>query len=154
MIIVLERTIRDQDKSHIREFLVSRGYTIREIVGEEETILGAVGVKGIDVREVELLPGVARVIPITSPYKLASREFRKDDTVISLGTASAHPRAHRRAAHRGDRRALRRGVPAADPGVRRLRAGERRRALPRRRVEAAHLPVRLPGARRGGDWRT
>jgi 3-deoxy-7-phosphoheptulonate synthase len=85
VIIVLERTIRDQDKSHIRDFLVSRGYTIREIVGEEETIFGAVGVKGIDVREVELLPGVARVIPITSPYKLASREFRKDDTVISIG---------------------------------------------------------------------
>jgi 3-deoxy-7-phosphoheptulonate synthase len=85
VIIVLERTIRDQDKSHIRDFLVSRGYTIKEIVGEEETIFGAVGIKGIDVREVELLPGVARVIPITSPYKLASREFRKDDTVISIG---------------------------------------------------------------------
>jgi 3-deoxy-7-phosphoheptulonate synthase len=84
MIVVLERTIRDQDKNHIREFLVSRGYTIREIIGEEETIFGAVGVKGIDVREVELLPGVARVIPITSPYKLASREFRKDDTVITV----------------------------------------------------------------------
>jgi 3-deoxy-7-phosphoheptulonate synthase len=85
VIIVLDRTIRDQDKSHIRDFLVSRGYTIREIVGEEETILGAVGIKGIDVREVELLPGVARVIPITSPYKLASREFRKDDTIITIG---------------------------------------------------------------------
>ena len=84
MVIVLERTIREQDKNHIREFLSARGYTIREIVGQEETILGAVGVAGIDLREVELLPGVARVIPITSPYKLASREFRKDDTVISV----------------------------------------------------------------------
>ena len=84
MVIVLERTIRDQDKSRIREFLSGRGYTIREIVGEEETILGAVGTTGIDIREVELLPGVARVIPISSPYKLASREFRKDDTVISV----------------------------------------------------------------------
>ncbi len=90
MIIVLERTITDQDKGLIRDFLTSKGYTIREIVGEEETILGAVGVKGVDVREVELLPGVARVIPITSPYKLASREFRKDDTIISLGSP-AHP---------------------------------------------------------------
>jgi 3-deoxy-7-phosphoheptulonate synthase len=84
MIIVLERTIRDQDKARIRELLVSRGYTIREIVGEEETILGAVGTKGMDLREVELLPGVARVIPISSPYKLASREFRKDDTIVTL----------------------------------------------------------------------
>ncbi len=84
MVIVLERTIREQDKSRIREFLSGRGYTIREIVGEEETIFGAVGIAGIDLREVELLPGVARVIPISSPYKLASREFRKDDTVISV----------------------------------------------------------------------
>ncbi len=44
----------------------------------------------MDVREVEMLPGVARVIPITSPYKLASREFRRDDTIISLGDP-AHP---------------------------------------------------------------
>jgi 3-deoxy-7-phosphoheptulonate synthase len=84
MIIVLERTIKDRDKARIRELLTARGYTIREIVGEEETILGAVGIKGMDVREVELLPGVARVIPISSPYKLASREFRKDDTIISI----------------------------------------------------------------------
>ncbi len=85
MVVVLERTIREQDKNRVREFLTSKGYTIREIVGEEETIFGAVGVVGIDTREVELLPGVARVIPITSPYKLASREFRKDDTVIPIG---------------------------------------------------------------------
>jgi 3-deoxy-7-phosphoheptulonate synthase len=85
MVVVLERNIREQDKNRVREFLSSKGYTIREIVGEEETIFGAVGVVGIDTREVELLPGVARVIPITSPYKLASREFRKDDTVIPIG---------------------------------------------------------------------
>ena len=84
MIVVLERTIREQDKTHIRQFLVSRGYTVKEIVGQEETIFGAVGVSGIDPREVELLPGVARVIPISSPYKLASREFKKEDTVISI----------------------------------------------------------------------
>jgi 3-deoxy-7-phosphoheptulonate synthase len=85
MVVVLERTVREQDKQRIREFLSSKGFTIREIVGEEETILGAVGIIGIDVREVELLPGVARVIPISSPYKLASREFRAEDTVIPVG---------------------------------------------------------------------
>ena len=90
MIIVLERTIRDQDKGRIRDFLTSRGYTIREIVGEEETIFGAVGTSGTDIRAVELLAGVARVIPISSPYKLASREFRPDDTIITLGSAE-HP---------------------------------------------------------------
>ncbi len=87
MIIVLEHTIRDQDKARVKEFLTAKGFTIREIVGEEETILGAVGIVGLDAREVELLPGVARVIPISSPFKLASREFRKEDTVIPVGPA-------------------------------------------------------------------
>ncbi len=85
MIVVLERSITDTDAARIREFLASRGFQVREIVGEEETIIGAVGIVAIDVREVELLPGVARVIPITSPYKLASREFRRADTIIAVG---------------------------------------------------------------------
>jgi 3-deoxy-7-phosphoheptulonate synthase len=85
MIVVLERSIKEQDKQRVKDLLTSRGFTIREIVGQEETVLGAVGIVGMDIREVELLPGVARVIPISSPYKLASREFRKEDTVIPVG---------------------------------------------------------------------
>ncbi len=78
MVIVLERSISDGDKERVRAYLAARGFQVREIVGEQETILGAVGIVPVDVREVELLPGVARVIPITSPYKLASREFHRD----------------------------------------------------------------------------
>ncbi|MFW6329220.1 MAG: N-acetylneuraminate synthase family protein, partial [Alkalispirochaetaceae bacterium] len=85
MVIVLERSIRDADKEQLRRFLATRGFTVREIVGEEETIFGAVGSASIDLREVELQPGVVRVIPISKPYKLASREFKKDDTVVSVG---------------------------------------------------------------------
>jgi 3-deoxy-7-phosphoheptulonate synthase len=85
MIIVLERSIGDGDKERVRTFLAARGFTVREIVGEQETIFGAVGIAPVDTRQVELLPGVARVIPITSPYKLASREFRREDSVIAVG---------------------------------------------------------------------
>ena len=85
MVIVLERNIKESDKRNIREFLEKRGFKIKEIVGEEETILGAVGLVTIDLREVEILPGVARVIPITKPYKLASREFKKEDTIVEVG---------------------------------------------------------------------
>ncbi len=85
MIVVLERNIKERDKRNIKEFLEKRGFKIREIVGEEETILGAVGLVSIDLREVEILPGVARVIPITKPYKLASREFKKEDTIVDVG---------------------------------------------------------------------
>jgi 3-deoxy-7-phosphoheptulonate synthase len=85
MIVVLEHNIKTRDKKHIVSFLEEKGFRIREIQGEEETILGAVGIIPIDLREVELLPGVARVIPITKPYKLASREFKKEDTSIPVG---------------------------------------------------------------------
>ncbi|MBT3274181.1 MAG: 3-deoxy-7-phosphoheptulonate synthase [Spirochaetales bacterium] len=85
MVIVLHHGIRQEEKESIKDFLQSRGFQIREIVGEEETILGAVGLVPMDIREVELMPGVDRVIPITKPYKLASREFKKDDTVVQIG---------------------------------------------------------------------
>jgi 3-deoxy-7-phosphoheptulonate synthase len=85
MIVVLERSIKPEEKKHIVSFLEDKGFKIREIQGEEETILGAVGIVPIDLRQVEILPGVARVIPITKPYKLASREFKKEDTSIPVG---------------------------------------------------------------------
>ena len=85
MIVVLDHNVRPEDKRAIVTFLEDKGFRIREIQGEEETILGAVGIIPIDMREVELLAGVARVIPITKPYKLASREFKKTDTTIPVG---------------------------------------------------------------------
>lgn len=85
MVIVLERNIRTDDKENLRNFLESRGFKIKEIRGEEETIFGAVGQLSMDIREVEILPGVKRVIPISKPYKLASREMNKADTVCKVG---------------------------------------------------------------------
>lgn len=85
MIIVLQHDIQEDDKSRLREFLSAKGFQIREIVGEEETILGVVGSVSIDIREVELKPGVQRVIPISKPYKLASRELKKADTIVTVG---------------------------------------------------------------------
>src|SRR6056297_3315296 len=85
MIIVLKQGISPQEKQETRTFLEQHGYKVREIVGEEDTILGAVGRVQMDVREVELLPGVDRVIPISKPYKLASRELKKEDTIVSIG---------------------------------------------------------------------
>lgn len=85
MVVVLENNISDSDKSRIRSFLESKGFKVREIVGENDTIFGAVGSVSIDKREVELLNGVEKVVPIHKPYKLASRELKKEDTVITVG---------------------------------------------------------------------
>ncbi len=85
MVIVLRQGITDSEKQAVRETLEGRGFKVKEIVGEEKTIFGAVGIVAMDLREVELLPGVASVIPITRPYKFASREFRKEDTIFPVG---------------------------------------------------------------------
>ncbi len=84
MVIVLEKNIRDDDKQRIRNFLEKNSLRVNEITGEEETIFGAVGKVGIDPREVEILPGVQRVIPISKPYKMASREFKREDSVVNV----------------------------------------------------------------------
>ncbi len=84
MVIVLEKNIRDSDKQRIKSFLEKRSLKVNEIVGEEETIFGAVGKLSLDPREVEILPGVQRVIPISKPYKMASREFKRENTIIDV----------------------------------------------------------------------
>lgn len=86
MIVVLKKTITPAQKDHIRSFLEDRGFQIREIIGEEEVIFGAVGKSRIDLRSVEILEGVDKVIPISRPYKLASRELKKEDTVVKAGS--------------------------------------------------------------------
>lgn len=84
MVIVLEKGIPQKEKEEIRSFLEKNNFRVNEITGEESTIFGAVGHLSIDPREVEILPGVERVIPISKPYKMASREFKKENTIVEI----------------------------------------------------------------------
>jgi len=64
---------------------VSMGFDIHRSTGASQTVLGAVGVPAdFDPRDVEVLDGVREVVRITHPYKLASRAFRPEGTVIEL----------------------------------------------------------------------
>jgi 3-deoxy-7-phosphoheptulonate synthase len=87
MVIVLEKGIPQQEKEGLKDFLIRNNFRVNEITGDEETIFGAVGKLSIDPREVEILPGVARVIPISKPYKMASREFKKDNTIVEIANS-------------------------------------------------------------------
>jgi 3-deoxy-7-phosphoheptulonate synthase len=54
--------------------------------GKFRTVIGAVGEEGnIDQNHLASLDGVEKVVPIMKPYKLASREFHEDDSVVELG---------------------------------------------------------------------
>ena len=62
MIIVLNKQIEPGDKERIVDYLKEKGFRIREIQGESDTVLGAVGSAAVDHNEIRVLPGVAEVI--------------------------------------------------------------------------------------------
>ena len=65
-----------------------KGYTARPIPGGERVAIGVLHNKGaVETSHFLGLPGVNDVIPVTRPYKLVSREFQPEDTVIQLGDA-------------------------------------------------------------------
>lgn len=62
------------------------GFRIQVIKGEEKTVLAAVGDKSrLMYISLEAIPGVEKVVPILSPYKMTSREYKPTDTVIRVG---------------------------------------------------------------------
>lgn len=84
MVIVLKKDISESEKQNIKDALKARSFKLNEVKGEESTILAAVGKLAMDTREVEVLPGVEKVIPISKPYKMASREFKPEDTIVAV----------------------------------------------------------------------
>ncbi len=85
MILVLSKGITGSEREHLMEELKSENCLIREIKGVEETIIGLVGKVQRDIRYFETIPGVAKVIPISKPYKLVSRELHPEDSIIHVG---------------------------------------------------------------------
>jgi 3-deoxy-7-phosphoheptulonate synthase len=76
----------DVQIQNVIDRLVSTGFNIHRSTGESHTVLGAVGVHpDFDPRDIELLEGVREVVRITQPYKLASRAFKPEGSVIDVG---------------------------------------------------------------------
>jgi len=79
-----ERATGEQVERVIAQ-LVEMGFDVHRSTGALRTVIGAVGGKSADPRLIELLDGVHEVLRITEPYKLASRTFKPENTVISVG---------------------------------------------------------------------
>jgi 3-deoxy-7-phosphoheptulonate synthase len=79
-----ERASDDQIQSVIAK-LMEMGFDVHRSTGALRTVLGAVGgSRNYDVALLEVLDGVQEVHRITEPYKLASRSFRPENTVITI----------------------------------------------------------------------
>jgi len=86
MVVVMQEGVSEEKIQHVIDRLVSFGFDVHRSTGASHTVLGAIGVHPeFDTRDIELLDGVREVMRITQPYKLASRAFRSEGSVIDVG---------------------------------------------------------------------
>jgi 3-deoxy-7-phosphoheptulonate synthase len=86
MVVVMQEGATEDQIQRVINRLMDMGFDIHRSTGARHTVLGAVGAKvDFDVRDIELQDGVEEVLRISAPYKLASRHFRPEGSLIQLG---------------------------------------------------------------------
>jgi 3-deoxy-7-phosphoheptulonate synthase len=85
MIIVLKARVTDEEVAQVCRRIEALGLTAHLSRGTERTIIGAIGDERILLdKAIEALPMVEKVLPVLKPYKLASREFHPENTVVDV----------------------------------------------------------------------
>ena len=86
MVVVMEERASEDQIQHVIATLVEKEFDVHRSTGALKTVLGAVGGnRGFDTRLIEVMDGVHEVLRITEPYKLASRTFKPERSIISVG---------------------------------------------------------------------
>ena len=88
MIVVMGKSSGDKEINDVISRLQAEGLAGHLSRGVERTVIGVVGMTTAlpDLREtLVLMPGVEDVVPISKPYKLSSREFKPENTLIKVG---------------------------------------------------------------------
>jgi 3-deoxy-7-phosphoheptulonate synthase len=85
MVVVMQERATEAQIEQVVARLVEMGMDVHRSTGVTRTVLGAVGSGHPDPGLIEIMDGVHEVIRISSPYKLASRTYKPDDTVVTVG---------------------------------------------------------------------
>lgn len=86
MIIQLKNGATKDQYNKITKDLINKGYEIKDVSSEQVIVFGVIGdTAALDERDMYAYEGVFKVTRIQTPFKKASRSFKKDDTVIDLG---------------------------------------------------------------------
>lgn len=90
MLIVMKHGATEAEIAAVCERIRERGYTAAPMPGAQRTAVGLVGNDGrVDGSAFEDLPGVAEVIHVSNPYKQVSREWRPENTVVTIAPGVA-----------------------------------------------------------------
>ncbi len=86
MFIVMKNRYTENELADILDRLTQMGFTGHVSKGVERTVIGVVGQTYPELKDtLEVWPGVDEVVPISRPYKLSSREFQPQNTVVKVG---------------------------------------------------------------------
>jgi 3-deoxy-7-phosphoheptulonate synthase len=86
MLIVMDAAATAEEVRRVVGVIETLGLQAHPIPGAQRTAIGITGNKGtVDRGAFENLPGVSEVIPVSAPYKLVSREAKRENTVVSIG---------------------------------------------------------------------
>lgn len=86
MIIVLKPEATEAQIQHILEKTTKLGLKANISRGVERTVIGLIGPEDVlRVTPLEVFPGVDKVIPVLAPYRLVSRQFKKENSIIKIG---------------------------------------------------------------------
>jgi 3-deoxy-7-phosphoheptulonate synthase len=87
MIIVMKPGATKAQFNHVVEKIKEYGFQAHPIVGTERTVIGCIGDERgkTQLQSLEVAPGVESVMPILKPFKLASKEMRKEKTLVKVG---------------------------------------------------------------------
>lgn len=86
MIVVLKNGYSNEEISEVEQRLLENGFKVNITKGVGQTIVAAVGDRSrVEVLALEALPQVEKVVPISAPYKLVSREFHPEDSIVKVG---------------------------------------------------------------------
>ena len=85
MIIVLKPNVTKKQVDHIIDRIKALGLKPMVSKGTERTIIGVIGSEDVlRVQPIEVIPGVEKVMPVLKPYKLVSREFRPEPSLVNV----------------------------------------------------------------------
>jgi 3-deoxy-7-phosphoheptulonate synthase len=85
MIIVLKSDATEENITHILDKAAGLGLKANVSRGVERTIIGLIGPEDkLQVVPLEVFPGVEKVMPVLAPYKLVSREIKKEGSVVKI----------------------------------------------------------------------
>ena len=84
MLVVMNTNATEQDIERLIRCIQSKGFEARVCHGETKSVVHAIGIQEADKRDLKLLNGVFEVLKISTNYRLTSRSFQQEDTVVEV----------------------------------------------------------------------